>query len=123
MGRPGRVSIDNVKTQVGGLQGSFGARNSFALEVAGRRSQAGGIEQPNRHAAEIDHFLDGIARRAMGFTYDDTVVSEESIKQTRLSRVGRAVNDNANAFAQDAALVGRGEQVGDFAPNRIKSCA
>ena len=121
MRRPPRVSIDNVKTQVRRLQGSFRARNSFALEVSGQRAQPGGIEQPDRHAAKVDHFLDRVPRRPVRFADDHPVVAKESIEQTGFAGVGRAVNNNAQAFAQNAALVGGGQKFGDVSTDRIES--
>src|SRR5205814_5077323 len=55
MWRSWRVAIHDVETQVRGLERFFGARDSLALEFAGRRDRAGGIEQADWHPTKVDH--------------------------------------------------------------------
>ena len=110
-----------MKAQVRCLQRFFRAGNSFLLECACRCSQAGGIEQADWHSAKIDHFFDRITRGAVRFAHDHAFVTEKPIQQARFTCIGRTVNHHPDAFAQNAALVGRGEQSGDFLANRIEA--
>ena len=117
MWRPWRVAIHDVETQVRGLERFFGARDSLALEFAGRRSEAGGIEQADWHTTKVDHFLDRIARRPVGFANDYAFITKKLIKQARFARVRRTINHDPHTFAQNAPLIGRGEEGGDFLRN------
>src|ERR1700719_670533 len=123
MRRLRRIAIRDVQKQIGRLQRFFRARDSFALESAYRSSQAGRIEQTNRHPAQIDTFLDCVARGSVRFAHNDAFVTQQPIEQTRFASVGGAINYDTHTFTENAALVRRGEQVCNFSANRIKSGA
>ena len=120
MRRPGRVAICYVETQVGQLQRFFSARNSFTLEFACRCSQAGSIEQTDWHTIQIDRFFDGVARRAMCFADDHSIVAEKPIEQARFAGIRSSVDHHPHTFAQNAPLIGGGEQRIDLLANRIE---
>ena len=112
MGRLRRVAISNVETEVGELQRFFRARNAGTLDLIARRAQTSRVEQANGHAPQVDYFFDRVAGRAMSLTDDDAFITEEAIEQTRFAGVGRAIDDDAHAFAQNASLLGCLQQRG-----------
>ena len=120
MRRLWRIAIRDVKTEVRQLQRFLSTRNSFALDAVGRRSQPGGIEQPDRHAAQVYRLFDGVASGAMRVADDHPVVAEKPVEQTRFTCIRGPVNHHPHAFAQDPALIGGGEQRGNSIANRIE---
>ena len=88
-----------------------------------RGAQTRRIDQANRNAAQIDHLFDRVACCAGKIADDRAVVTKQTIEQTRFAGVGRAVNDHAHAFAQDASLVRGREQVRNFFLHRIETRA
>src|SRR5437660_287519 len=96
------------------------ARNAFTLEFACRCSQAGSIEQTDWHTIQIDRFFDGVARRAMCFADDHSIVAEKPIEQARFAGIRRSVDHHPHTFAQNAPLIGGGEQRIDLLANRIE---
>ena len=86
---------------------------SLAFHRVHGRPQTRRVGNANRDAAQIDVFLDRVARGSGSIADDGTVVAEQPIEQTRFARVSRAVNHHAHAFAQNAALIRGREQVFD----------
>ena len=56
----------------------------------------------------------------MGVADDYAIVAKQTIEQTGFACIGRSVNHHAHAFAQNATLIGCGEQCGNRFPNGIE---
>ena len=75
-----RVTIGDVQTQVCRLQRLFRARYSRALEITCLCSPACGVDQPNWNAAQIDQFLNRVARCSVGVAHNHAFITEEAVE-------------------------------------------
>ena len=83
------------------------------LDAAAVVAQAGGVDQADRHAAEIDGLLDGVARRAGLGADNGALEAEQQVEQARLPGIRGTGDDQAQAVAQDPAALGGFQHAGD----------
>ncbi len=90
-------------------------------------ADAGGVDQAQRQAAQVDDLLDGIARGAGRRADDRAVVAEEEVEQARFADIRRAVDDGAHTLPEDLAARGGGEQrleiAAQFSEARVQGVA
>lgn len=87
----GRLAgIDDFDDEVGAVEFALGALDADALDVVMGLAQAGGIDQAERDAVNLDDFLNGVAGGAGGGADDGTLKAEEGIEQAAFANVWSA---------------------------------
>src|SRR5208337_3525316 len=86
------------------------ARNTLHLDAALGLAEAGGIDQPEGKAAQLDTRLDPIARGARIGGHDRTFLPHQEVEQTGLTGVWPARHDRSSAPFEEPAC---GVAIGD----------
>jgi hypothetical protein len=94
--------VDDQHRDVGATQGLLAADRHPALEVlGGLAADAGGVDEDERTAPELEADVDRVARGARLVGDDDPLLAEQRVDDARLAHVGPAHDGDA-----DGALVG-----------------
>src|SRR5687768_3281533 len=93
------AAIHDLEKKIRAGQAFLSPSHSLPLNFVGGFAEPGGIEQTNWYPAEINHFLDCIARGPGLLADDRAIVTEQAVEQTRFARIRGAVDHGANAFA------------------------
>ena len=110
-GRRGEAGVDDGEDEVGGGELGVGAGDAGGFDgVAGGGAEAGGVDEAEGEAVEVDDFLDGVAGGAGEVADDGALEAQQLIEEAAFAGVGSADEDGAHAFAEEAALVGGGEE-------------
>ena len=91
-----------------------GAADAFALDRAFGLADAGGVDQDDGIAAEIEPHLDDVAGGAGLLRDDGGIAPGEHVHQAGLAGIGRSGDHHAEAVAQDLAAAGVGQMRGHF---------
>ena len=110
-------SINEADAQIGIGEGASGAANTFLFDFARSIAQSCGIDDFQRVALEGNGLLDGVARGAGVGGDDGAVAAGQEIEQGGFADVRGAGDDDAGAFAQNAAFLPGGQQGVDFVGN------
>ena len=97
-----------------------GALDAGVFEEIIGGADAGGIDEADGDAAEVDDFLEGVAGGAGEMAYDGALVTEEAVEEAGFAGIGLAEDYGAKALAEDLALVGGAEEAGDFGADGIE---
>jgi hypothetical protein len=109
-GGGGEAGIDDFDDEVGAFEFLVGALDADALDFVATFAEAGGIDEAEGDAVDLDDFLDGVAGGAGGGADDGALEAEQAIEQAAFADVGLADDDGAGAVAEDAALLGGVEE-------------
>ncbi len=88
-----------------------GALDAEPLHLVGRIAQAGGVDQRERHAFDLDRFAQRVARRAGDRRDDRALFAGEPVEQARLPDVRPAREHDVDAASQQASLPAPPENV------------
>ena len=90
---------------MGARGGGAGAAHAFALDrIGASRADAGGVEQIDGVAVEVEMHLDHVARGAGGGRHDRGLAPRDAIEQRRLAGIGGAGDHHPKPVAQPFAL-------------------
>lgn len=100
-----------------------GALDALGFDEVIGFAHTGGIDEAERDVVEVDDFLDRIAGGSGDVGDDGAVESEETVKQRGFSDIRLSENDRADTFAENAALIGGGEEGVDGGKDGFDPCA
>ena len=100
--RPRQVVQEDDR--VGALDLGPAARDADALDFVGAFAQAGGVDDVDRHALDLDRLADLVARRAGRRRDDRQLGAGERVEERALADVRLAGEDDLDAVAQQGAL-------------------
>ncbi len=112
--------IHDVQHEVRKFDLPSGARDAGQFDRVVTLAHAGGVDEAQRDAAEVDDFLDHVPRGAGLRAHDRAFVPEEQIEERGFADVRRPVDHGADAFAEDLAAGGGGEQGVDLGAGGIE---
>src|SRR5690606_22478169 len=84
---------------------------------------AGGVYDVQRYALYVDLLHDFVAGGAGDVGNDGYVLAGQGVEQAGLADVGLPGRYDVQAFAQDHALAGLGDQIGQFGPDAVQAGA
>ena len=94
------ASVRDMQHQVGVLDASQRSLDACPLDSINGLAHAGCINEPQRDAAQIDDFFDGVPRGPGQLAHDCAFISEQQIEQARFTDIRCAVDNGAHAFAE-----------------------
>ena len=103
-------AVDDCHNEVSLLHGLLRALDADALDLVLRLTDAGCIHQDERHTADLDGLLDGVARRPGNIRHDGPLLLQKRIQKARFPCIRAAHDRRAQAIADDAPLFGAREQ-------------
>ena len=109
-GRGGLAGVDDFEDEVGAFEFGLGALDADAFDVVEAFAEAGGIDEAEGDAVDLDDFFDGVASGAGGGADDGAFEAEEAVEEAAFADIGFANDDGAGAVAEDATLFGGIEQ-------------
>lgn len=115
--------IGHFEKQVGILDLPGGALDSLGFDFIGGFPDARCIDEAERDAVEVDDFLDRIPGGACDIGHDGAVEAKEPVEEGGFADVGFPENHRADTFAEDASLVGGGEERVDCGEDALDTAA
>ena len=107
------ADVEDVEDEFGLGDALMAAAYALGLDGVGGLAKASSVDEDDGDAADVGGFLDSVAGGTGGRGNDGAVGAEELVKETGLAGIGATDDGGADALAEDAALVGSGEQLVD----------
>ena len=108
-------SVYHPKHDGGLLHLLIGALDADALDDVGGVAYAGGVDEAEGDAAEVDGVLDDVARGAVDVAHDGSLFAYEGVEEGGLADVGLADDGYGHAVLDGIAYIERMGQAGDDA--------
>ena len=103
-GGGGLAGVDDFEDEVGAFEFGLGALDADAFDVVEAFAEAGGVDEAEGDAVDLDDFFDGVAGGSGGGADDGAFEAEEAVEEAAFADVGFANDDGAGAVSEDAAL-------------------
>ena len=77
----GGFLVEEPEDDACSADGLVGAVNAYLLDGVGGLSDAGGVDESEGNALDVDNVLDGVARGTMDVADDGSVVVQQAVEQ------------------------------------------
>ena len=114
-----RTGVNHPEDDGGLLHLLIGALDADALDNVGGLAYAGGVDEAEGDAAEVDGVFDDIARGAVDVAYDGSLFAYEGVEEGGFTHIGLADDGYGHAVLDGIAHIERMGQAGDDALNLV----